>query len=135
MNTISKVPGFYAEASLYKTSNQYRYEVFSSVLGRGQGVLPQAMALMKCLEGCHYASSPDYCQQQCFWEDQISGGSGKGGGGKGGGGQSCATGCGPCYSDSDSPYGGYRTCIKHDCSTYVIACRTRPRGFETHSMF
>ena len=119
------LPGFTAEASLYRTSECYRAIAgISNVWLDGGKVGPQSLALLKCLQGCHDADSPDYCQQHCYWNEAIEGG----GGGGGGGGQSCAPGCGECYSDLDSPTGGFKSCVKHDCTTYNLTCRTRPRG-------
>ena len=133
----TNLPGFNADASLYRKSRQNRVIAGAfNTMGEGQRILPQAMALSKCLQGCHNADSPDYCQQQCFWQDSIDGGGNGGGGGKGGGSgaqQSCAPGCGPCQADPDSSSGGYKTCVRHDCSTYNIACRTRSRE-HTRSM-
>lgn len=123
------MPGFTGYSSLYKMSGHYRAIVstFNAIVD-GRGAVPQSLALLKCLQGCHYSDSPDYCQQHCFWQEDIDNGGGGGGGGRGGGGQSCVPGCGPCHSDPDSPTGGYKSCVRHDCGTYDIACRTRPRG-------
>jgi hypothetical protein len=122
------IPGFTAEVSLYRTRDLYRAMArVSNALIDGGTAVPQSLALLKCLQGCHNVDSPDYCVQHCYWKDNIEGGGGAGGG-SGGGGQSCTPGCGPCHADPDSPTGGYRTCIRHDCSTYDIGCRTWPRG-------
>lgn len=126
MNTLN-MPGFTAEDSLYQTNGHYRAmgSTFNAVVV-GQGVVPQAIDLLKCLGGCHFFDSSDFCQLLCFWEEAIRGG-GSGGGG-GGGSQTCSLGCGPCHPDPDSPTGGYKFCVRHDCSIHNIACETRPVG-------
>ena len=82
---MKKMPGFTAEVSLYETSRHYRAIVstFNAIVD-SRGAVPQSLALLKCLQGCHYSDSPDYCQQHCFWQEDIdNGGSGGGGGGVG----------------------------------------------------
>ncbi len=125
------IPRFTADESVFKTSGHYRAISTFNAKGNGQVALPQSMALLKCLQGCHSAGSPDYCQQQCFWQEDIGGGSGGNGTGGGGGGQSCAPGCGPCQVDPDSTLGGTKTCVRHDCSTYDRSCKMRPMGRST----
>lgn len=119
------LPGFTAEATVYQSSGQYRStSVSANSEEQGGGILPQLprqMKLLQCLQGCSNAGSPDFCRDQCFWQD--FGESGGGGGGNGGGGRNpvCRPSCGPCRSVAGES-GRWKTCVKRNCDTYDVRC-------------
>lgn len=114
MNT----PGFTAEVSVYRTSARY-CAMAGNALIDGKVAVPQSLALLKCLQGCHNADSPDYCVQHCYWNADIEGGGGGGGGV--GGEPGCRPGCTPCI-------GGSKTCIRADCTEVEFSCGRPPRN-------
>ena len=66
-----KMPGFTAEASLYKPRRQYTLRVNRGV--DGQVVIPQRMddryvALDSCLLGCRLNSRTWWSYAQCSWK-------------------------------------------------------------------
>lgn len=128
MNTM-KMPGFTAQASLYKAGGHFRMaETQNNLIGSGE-VLPQ-LPIGFCQANCDHIQDDflrSVCELRCS-EDQ-----GGGGGGGGGGGQHCSPKCGPCNSDPNSPTGGFQTCIKPNCDDYDRACR--PRGKHYPSQF
>lgn len=122
-----RAPVFTAELSLYKSRGRYRAMAGPPNTSiDGQRAVPQAMALMKCLEGCHAfnVADPAACQDECFWGDFAGGGSGGSGGG--GGGQSCTPSCSLCQRDPNSPTGGTRICLRSDCRTVESTCWAGP---------
>ena len=124
--TAMNMPGFTAQASLYKTGVHFRMaETRNALAGKGD-VLPQ-LPIGFCMANCD-SIEDDFmrtvCEMRCS-EDQ-----GGGGGGGGGRPQICKPTCGPCSADDSSPTGGYQTCIKTNCDDYDRQCRpkvhTRP---------
>jgi hypothetical protein len=110
------LPGFTADATLYKTNVNYK-TVGSHFVTVGHGVVPQ-LPIGFCQANCDHISDPflrEVCNLQCM--DQ-----GGGGGGGGGGGEFCRPACGPCHPDPDSPTGRYKTCVKRNCDTYDVRC-------------
>jgi hypothetical protein len=112
------LPGFSADATLYKT--KVNYNTTSSHFGTAgsYAVLPQ-LPIGFCQANCDRIQDPflrQVCELRCF--EQTGGG----GGGGGGGGQFCTPGCGACHPDPDSPTGRYKTCVKRNCDTYDLRC-------------
>ena len=110
------MPGFKAEASLYKTSGHYRMAGTPNDLVGSRGVLPQ-LPIGFCQANCDAISDPflrTVCELQCA--DQ-----GGCGGGGGGGGQFCRPGCGPCRRVTGKP-GRWKTCIRRNCDDYEVRC-------------
>lgn len=69
------MPGFTAESSVYRTMGYYRAMAGHLALSANAAVLPQLarqLKLLQCLGNCALADAPDYCQQQCFWEESIA---------------------------------------------------------------
>jgi|SRR5882672_705493 len=117
------MPGFTADASLYKATGQYRAMAgAANSMTRGRGVLPQLprqISLMNCLGDCGFTYNDDdqnriACINTCYWDDFVHSGDGDQGGG--GGGHFCHPTCGKCHHDTRSPSGSSRTCILADCS-------------------
>ena len=124
MNTMN-MPGYTAEASLYRASGHYPAKAGTpEALVDGRGVLPQLprqLSLLLCLENCADFDSSPNCRDSCFQDSDST--EGDGGGDGGGGGLYCTPQCGPCYADSDSSTGGFRTCRYANCDTYDKPCR------------
>jgi hypothetical protein len=121
MNKMN-MPGFTADASLYKTGKFYRSAAtyFSDSLGVSADsfavVQPQLRKTdYECVHDCIEAGGTDICNFFCT--EEVEEGRG------GGGGEQCRPECGPCQPDPGSPMGGFRTCVKHNCDTYDKPCR------------
>ena len=121
--TALNMPGFTAQASLYKAGWHLRMAATQdSWVGKGD-VLPQ-LPMGFCMANCD-SIEDDFmrtvCEMRCS-EDQ-----GGGGGGGGGGGHPviCKPQCGPCRADDSSSTGGFQTCIKPNCDDYDRPCRPR----------
>lgn len=114
---IMNMPGFTAEASLYKASGHYRMAGAPNDLVGSHEVLPQ-LPIGFCQANCDHIQDDflrTVCNLGCL--DQSDGG-----GVGGGGGQSCRPSCGPCHSDPDSPTGRSKTCVKRNCDDYDRSC-------------
>jgi hypothetical protein len=121
------MPAFNAEASLYKVREFYQPAATQGGGSSGNPadnnavVQPQLRNTdYECVHDCLEAGGPeslDMCNFFCT--ENVN----DGGGGGGGGGEYCTPQCGPCYADSDSPTGGFRTCRKANCDTYDKQCR------------
>jgi hypothetical protein len=67
-----KMPGFGAECSLYKTSEQYRISTVQNTLGRHTMVFPQwrpRCDLEACLSNCYLVDKQ--CVDGCYLLDAI----------------------------------------------------------------
>src|SRR5215813_5995715 len=111
------LPGFSADATLYKT--KVNYNTTSSHFGTAgsYAVLPQ-LPIGFCQANCDRIQAPflrQVCELRCFEQTGV-------GGGCGGGrvGQIGATGCVPCHPEPDSPGGRYKTCVKRKCDIYDL---------------
>jgi hypothetical protein len=113
---IMKMPGFSAEASLYRTSRQYRM-ASNYVLGSHQ-VLPQLKSIGFCMADCDFTESDpllrDVCKLRCFEQ-------GDGGGDGGPGGEVCRPSCTPCRR-VPGRVGLWKTCVGRDCETRDVRC-------------
>jgi hypothetical protein len=115
-----KLPGFTAEASLYRSRGYYQSaRNVRGLIGRLEIVPAMSRRQFICHMNCE--SGDSICHAQC---DLMGGGGGGGGGGSGGGGggQSCRPTCGPCQDDPRSPTGESRTCVRSNCSIFRINC-------------
>lgn len=111
MNTMS-IPGYTADASVYRSRNCYSI-IRTSISVRGnQGVLPQARSIGFCQADC---APGDYL---CLWHCMEEGG----GGAPTPPTQYCRPSCGRCLPDSDSPTGRSRLCLKANCDDYSRPC-------------
>ena len=129
MNTMN-MPGFTAEASLSKQGKFYRLP--ATYVSDSFGVQPQLRKTdYECVHDCLEAGGGDMCNFFCTENVDEGGG--------GGGRETCRPGCGPCLPDSDSPMGGFRTCVKYNCDTYDSPCRVRSfpskTGMESNLAF
>ena len=113
-----KMPGFSGEASLYtyrSTAPPYFGASFGVSADRSALVQPQFRKTdYECVHDCLEAGGGDMCNFFCTENVDDTGG--------GGGGEQCRPGCGPCYSDPDSPTGRSQTCVRADCETYDKQC-------------
>lgn len=121
------MPGFIAEAALYKAEWTYRATVnlFASQ------VLPQASfsecvrSAGMCNRECPGSRDPRHCNDKCNIEFQICLDSLDGGGnGSDGspGGFHCLPRCSRCLPDLDSPTGRSKTCVTFDCGAFEREC-------------
>jgi hypothetical protein len=111
MNTMN-MPGYTADASVYRTRNCYTSRRASSALRGSQGVLPQARSIGFCQADCVPGDYP------CLWGCMEGGG----GGGSTLPTEHCRPSCGRCLPDSDSPTGRSRLCLKANCDDYSRPC-------------
>jgi hypothetical protein len=113
-----RMPGFAAEATLYKASGQYCTARIYGDSGAFQGVLPQlARQVDECYAWCNLSGEDPLT---CFFRCGSGDGGGGNGGGDGGGGESCRPGCGPCRRVGSR---WQRVCVNADCDTRTVACR------------
>jgi hypothetical protein len=97
--------------ALYDDGALYRMAGIPNDLAGSRGVIPQ-LPIGFCMANCDRIQDDflrSICNVRCFDQPDGSGG---------GGGQLCTPGCGPCYSDPDSPTGRARTCIRRNCDDY-----------------
>jgi hypothetical protein len=119
------LPGFAADASLYKTSAQYWMAGTPNDLVGSREILPQ-LPIGFCMADCDFThpSDPflaDVCKLGCLGGGD--GGGGNGGGGDGGGGEPhCRPKCTPCRSDLESETGRSKTCVSLDCESNKVSC-------------
>lgn len=112
---MNMMPGFAAEASLYRTARVYRAAATSS-LRRGvtPGLLPQDGDLFQCLQDCDETclglkgAARTACLASCKRKCSTGGGAGGGSGSGGGGGTSPCSGstaafCGAVFVPSEAP--------------------------------
>jgi len=116
-----KMPGFTAEVALYK-AGKFHHST-ATCCGDSFGISPDRRAVVEpqlrktdyeCVHDCLEAGGGDMCNFFCTENVDDTGG--------GGGGEQCRPGCGPCYSDPDSPTGRSQTCVRADCETYDKQC-------------
>jgi hypothetical protein len=116
------MPGLTAASSLYRSSAFYRSARASGRLPGKREILPQ-LPIGFCMANCDRIKDDflrSVCELMCFEQDDTGGG-----GGSGGGGLHCIPGCGPCVPDSESPLGGFKTCVKRNCDDYDVACKIK----------
>jgi hypothetical protein len=118
------MPGFTADASLYKVGKFYRLTAtyFSDSLGVSADsiavVQPQLRKTdYECTHDCLEAGGDSgICDFFCTESVEDGGDGGRGE-------QHCLAGCGPCLPDTESPMGGSRTCVRPNCDNYDRPCR------------
>ncbi len=116
MNTMNIIPGFTANASLYKTSGHYRTAGTPNDLVGNREILPQ-LPIGFCMANCDRIQDDfmrTVCNVGCF--DQ--------GGGGGGGGipePVCRPSCSSCRRVPGLS-GRWRTCITRNCDDYERSC-------------
>lgn len=112
MKTMN-IPGFTADASLYKTSGHYRIAGTTNDLVGSQGVLPQ-LPIGFCMANCDHIQDDftrTVCNLRCFEQ----------GGGGGGTGPVCRPSCSSCRPVPGLP-GRWRTCINRNCDEREVRC-------------
>jgi len=114
---VMNMPGFSAEASVYRTSRQYRRAGAPNALAGSRGVIPQ-LPIGFCMAECDFTEHDPLanmaCKFGCF-DDQ---------GGGGGGGpvdQVCRPTCTPCRRVPGKP-GRWKTCITRNCDDREVRC-------------
>lgn len=117
MNAFENIPGFTAEASLYRPARQYRTTAVQGSAPRG--VVPQLRKSTGfCMADCDF-NDPDplsnfACKVGCLEE---------GGGGEEGGGAepACRPACGPCRR-VPGEHRRTKTCVVGNCDEREIRC-------------
>jgi len=117
MNIIN-MPGFTAEASIYKTVRQYRMAGTRNNLGGGRGVLPQ-LPIGFCMADCDFTEHDPLSNMACKF-DCLGGQEGGGGGGPRE--PVCRPSCSPCRPVAGKP-GRWKTCITRNCDDNEVRCR------------
>lgn len=109
--TITNMPRFTAEASLYKTSARYRMAATLD-LQNVPGVFPQLKSIGFCMADCDYTNSDPFMSTICKMGCLDQGGGGEPSGPST---EHCQPGCGPCID-------GSKLCVKYDCQTVERVC-------------
>lgn len=117
MNSV-KMPGFSGEASIYRSTRQYRMTGTYNDLTAGRGVVPQ-LPIGFCMADCDFTEHDPLSNMACKFG--CMGGDG-GGGGSGPSGPVCKPSCTPCQRVAGMP-GRWRTCINRNCEDREVRCK------------
>jgi hypothetical protein len=115
--SMMNLPGFTAEASLYKSMRQYRRTGNLSAFARGRGVLPQ-LPIGFCMADCDFNETDPLSNAVCKFGclDQQDGGSVGGPGNP-----ICRPSCTRCHTVPGQP-GRWKTCIDRKCDDREVRC-------------
>ena len=114
MNSMN-LPGFSAEASLYKSVRQYR--MAGTRKPGSRGVLPQ-LPIGFCMADCDFTEHDPLSNAACKFDCL---GQSDGGGPGGPGDQVCTPGCTPCRRVAGKT-GRWKTCITRNCDDREVRC-------------
>ena len=114
---MTKMPGFTAEASLYKSTRQYRRMGNPAAVARSRGVLPQ-LPIGFCMADCDFNETDPLSNAVCKFGclDQQDGGAGGGPGDL-----TCKPSCSRCSRVPGQP-GRWKTCIDRRCNDREVRC-------------